>query len=86
MRIILSILFTFSTYASIDQARLKSELEYLRNNAFNVNPNNEEIKKPYFDRSDTQAEGKPTSGIVDLDQKYFSDSVSTKLAAPETKK
>lgn len=70
--------------ASVDPRRLDREMEYLKNNAF-LNEPLEEIKKaPYFDRSN-QKSSQGQDGVVDLDQKYFSDSVSNGMAAPEKK-
>lgn len=54
----------------------------MKSNAFLDEAKKEISRQHYFDRSKDAISEVP-SNVIDLDQEYFSDSISSGLAAPE---
>ncbi|MBC76191.1 MAG: hypothetical protein CME64_09265 [Halobacteriovoraceae bacterium] len=75
-----TLLLSYGVFASIDYSRLDQEMEYLRKNAFK---GKEELSQKEFQRERAGLKRSLEEDIVDLDQLYFSDSISTKSAAPK---
>ncbi|MBJ00920.1 MAG: hypothetical protein CME67_06780 [Halobacteriovoraceae bacterium] len=83
MRILMTtLLCTFGVFASIDYSRFDQEMEFLRNNAFK---GKQELAKEEFGQEGPDLKSSLEEDVVDLDQLYFSDSISTKSASPEKK-
>ena len=57
-------------------------MEFLRNNAFK---GKQELAKEEFGQEGPDLKSSLEEDVVDLDQLYFSDSISTKSASPEKK-
>ncbi|MCO4755760.1 MAG: hypothetical protein KC478_14865 [Bacteriovoracaceae bacterium] len=82
-----TLLFGFASQAAIDYSRFEQEMKYLRDSAFidtkeQINSEvTEKTKTSYFNRKAQNTDA--ASDIIDLDQVYFTDSISTKAASPK---
>lgn len=73
----------------LDFKRLNAEMEYLSQKAFlGEEEKKQDLRASYFDRqplAEEAAQETLPETVIDLDQVYFSDSVSTKAAGAQRK-